>query len=49
MNNFVVGGKSLILNKKGDKNFEKEANIIVRNLAKDVEQKEVYDLFKPHG
>jgi len=49
MNNFVVSGKALILNKQGDKNFEREANVIVRNLAKDVDQKQVFDLFKAHG
>lgn len=49
MNNTVIGGRSIILNKANSRDFDKKANIIVRNLAKNVSQNQVYDLFKQFG
>lgn len=50
MNNCTIGGRSVILNKQGDSNkFDKKANIIVRNLSKEVTQNEVFEMFKQFG
>jgi polyadenylate-binding protein len=49
MNNATFNGKQVVLNKKKSKNFDSEANIIIRNLAKEMTQAEIYDLCKVFG
>lgn len=49
MNNQVLNGKQIVLNKKKQSNFDTEANIIIRNIAKEMTQAELYDLCKQYG
>jgi len=51
MNNAVIDGRQCVLNKKKDKdsNFDKMANILVRNLPKETDQKELSSLFAEFG
>lgn len=39
MNNQMINGKQIVLNKKKEQDFDSKANIIVRNLPKDIDQK----------
>lgn len=45
MNNAVIDGKQIVLSKKKDKDFDSKANVLVRNLPKEMDQKGLSDLF----
>jgi RNA recognition motif-containing protein len=49
MNNAMIDGKQIVLNKKKDSDFDLKANLVVRNLPKEMTQKELSDLFSLHG
>jgi len=49
MNNQTINGKQIVLNKKKEQDFDKEANIIVTNLPKDIDQKKLMELFQAYG
>jgi polyadenylate-binding protein len=38
-----------VLNKKKEQDFDSKANIIVRNLPKDMDQKQMSELFSKYG
>ena len=46
MNNQTINGKQIVLNKKKEQDFDSKANIIVRNLPKDMDQKSLMELFQ---
>jgi RNA recognition motif-containing protein len=37
--NAVIDGKQIVLNKKKDSDFDSKANLLVRNLPKELDQK----------
>jgi len=45
----MIDGKQVILNKKKDGNFDKEANLIVLNFPKELDQSALNKLFAAHG
>lgn len=49
MNNQTINGKQIVLNKKKEHDFDSKANIIVRNLPKDVDQKKLMEIFQAYG
>lgn len=50
MNNTLIQNRPIFLSLQNDNvKFDAEANLIVRNLGKEVKQKEVYDLFSKFG
>ena len=51
MNNAVIDGKQIVLSKKENKDFvfDSKANVLVRNLPKDMDQKGLSDLFSKYG
>jgi polyadenylate-binding protein len=49
MNNAVIDGKQIVLSKKKDKDFDSKANVLVRNLPKEMDQKGLSDLFSKYG
>lgn len=49
MNNQTINGKQIVLNKKKEQDFDSKANVIVRNLPKDIDQKQLMELFKEFG
>ena len=49
MNNAVIDGKQIVLSKKKDKDFDSKANVLVRNLPKEMDQKALSDLFAKYG
>lgn len=49
MNNQNINGKQIVLNKKKEQDFDSKANIIVRNLPKDIDQKKLMELFQGYG
>lgn len=49
MNNAMIGTKQIVLNKQKDREFDSQANLIVRNLPKSLDQKGLADLFRPYG
>lgn len=49
MNNAVIDQKAIVLNKKKDSDFDTKANLIVKNLPKEMTQKELNDLFAKFG
>ena len=49
MNNQTINGKQIVLNKKKEQDFDKEANVIVTNLPKDIDQKRLMELFQNYG
>lgn len=49
MNNATINGKQIVLNKKKTNNFDTQANIIIRNIAKEMTQAELFTLCKEHG
>lgn len=49
MNNAIIDGRSVVLNKKKDSDFDSKANILVRNLPKETDQKELSSLFSEFG
>ena len=44
-NNAVIDGKQIVLNKKKDSDFDSKANLLVRNLPRDMDQKGLQALF----
>jgi RNA recognition motif-containing protein len=49
MNNAVIDSKAIVLNKKKDSDFDTKANLIVKNLPKEMTQKELNELFTQFG
>lgn len=49
MNNALIDSKQIVLNKKKDSEFDNKANLVVRNLPKEMTQKELNELFTKHG
>lgn len=51
MNNAVIDGKQIVLSKKENKDFvyDSKANVLVRNLPKEMDQKGLSDLFSKFG
>jgi len=49
MNNTVIHGKAIILNRQGEKSFDNRANVFVRNLAKQTNQQTIFNTFKSFG
>jgi RNA recognition motif-containing protein len=49
MNNAVIDGKQVVLNKKKDGDFDIKANVIVKNLPKEMDQKTLSELFSKFG
>ena len=45
MNNTSINGKQVVLNKKKEGDFDSKANVIVRNLPKDIDQKQLMEMF----
>ena len=50
MNNAVIDGKQIVLSKKENKDFvfDSKANVLVRNLPKEMDQKGLSDLFSKY-
>jgi len=50
MNNTTVGGRPIRLNhQKNNQKFDPEANVIVKNLANNLTQKDIFDHFSNYG
>lgn len=49
MNNQTINGKQIVLNKKKEQDFDSKANVIVRNLPKDIDQRKLMELFAEFG
>lgn len=49
MNNAVIDGKHIVLSRKKNDDFDSKANVVVKNLAKDITQKDMSDLFSKYG
>ena len=47
--NAVIDGKQIVLNKKKDSDFDSKANLLVRNLPRDMDQKSLQGLFSKYG
>jgi RNA recognition motif-containing protein len=45
MNNTTFDSRQIVLNLKKDKDFDSKANVVVRNLPKDFDQKDLANLF----
>lgn len=49
MNNAVIDGKQIVLSKKKDKDFDSKANVLVKNLPKEMDQNALKKLFDEFG
>ena len=49
MNNTILNGRPIILSKKKDKEFDVNANLVVKNLPESMGQQEFMSLFKEFG
>ena len=49
MNNTMIKDKYIIVNRQGDNVRDPEANIIVRNIPKSVNQQDIFNRFKEFG
>ena len=49
LNNAVLDGKQLVLNKKKDSDFDSQANVLIKNLPKELKQNELYTIFGKYG
>jgi polyadenylate-binding protein len=49
MNNSVMSGKQIVLNKQKDREFDSQANLLVRNLPKSLDQRGLAELFGKYG
>lgn len=49
MNNVTIEGRAVRLVPLGLQNFNEKANVLVKNLDKDVTQQALYELFSAHG
>ena len=51
MNNATIDDRCIVLNRKQDKTsgFDSQANVLIRNLPKETDQKELNNLFKSYG
>ena len=45
MNNAEMDGKQILLSKKRATDFDQKANVLVKNLPKEIDQKELSSLF----
>ena len=45
LNNAKFGNKQILLSKKKSKDFDSKANIVVKNLPKEIDQQELYKTF----
>ncbi len=48
-NNAKIDNKSIVLNKKKDSDFDRDANLLVLNLPKDLDQLGLSNLFAEFG
>jgi len=48
-NNAIIDGKQIVLNKKKESDFDSQANVLVKNLPKEMAQNNLFDLAKPYG
>lgn len=48
-NNAKIDNKQIVLNKKKDSDFDKEANVLALNLPKEIDQNGLNELFKKFG
>lgn len=48
-NNAILNGKQIVLNQKKSSDFDSLANILVRNLDKEITQNELYTMTSAHG
>lgn len=49
MNNCTISGKQIVLNKQKDGDFDTKANLLVRNLPKSVDQRQLAEMFQKFG
>jgi polyadenylate-binding protein len=49
MNNCTISGKQIVLNKQKDRDFDSNANLLVRNLPKSVDQRQLAEMFQKFG
>ena len=49
MNNCTISGKQIVLNKQKDRDFDSNANLLVRNLPKSVDQRQLAEMFQKYG
>lgn len=49
MNNETMDGKQILLSKKKNNDFDSKANVLVKNLPKEMDQKELNELFSRFG
>lgn len=51
MNNAVINGHSIVLSSQTQNKLQnnEKANVLIKNINKDVTQKDVFDLFSAHG
>ena len=49
MNNVMMEGKQIVLNKKKGADFDSKANIVVRNIPKEMTQQDLSKLFGKFG
>lgn len=49
MNNATLNGKQIVLNKKKDSDWDTNANVLVKNMPKDITQQGLFDMFKEFG
>lgn len=49
MNNADIKGNAIILNKQGDNYRNPQANVIIKNIPKHIQQNEVYQFFTNFG
>jgi len=49
MNNCELSGKQIVLNKQKDRDFDSAANLLVRNLPKSVDQRQLAKMFEDFG
>jgi hypothetical protein len=41
MNNAIIDNRAIVLNKKKDVDFDNKANVLIKNLPKDMTQKDL--------
>lgn len=49
MNNCQIAGKQIVLNKQKDREFDSNANLLVRNLPKSMDQRKMAEMFTKFG
>ena len=48
-NNAVLNGKQIVLNQKKSKDFDSQANILIKNLSKEITQNDIHSMCQPFG